>query len=160
MGKLAILFFISFIGALVFSIYCSETYDNGCGYHVQAAAHATDVATAVTELQVAITYLEENNLTTGDTGVLWVSYHENLNIMYKNLTDQLDELKALPTDTPSEKTAVILIKLKDKLLNDYGCVEDAPAIEVYPYNGLWQTWLFGSLLFFAIFILGFVFKEG
>ena len=120
--------------------YKSVIYNINCGERIERASRANTVKTAIQELEAATTYLEQNNLTSGYTSVLWKTPSEDVEFWYKNLKASLTELKSLPADASSLEKSNMLIKLRESLIkhSQEGDSIVAPSgISVHPHNFHW-----------------------
>ena len=132
-GTLLILFSIAIFGQVVHKTIIFK--QNVTGF-LKRAADANTIDLAQGELDKAINYLEANHLTTGYTSILWQTPDEDIDFWYRNLVASRDELISLKTDSPLERTNV-LIKLRETLL-DHGKklkVTVPRGLSVYPNNG-------------------------
>jgi hypothetical protein len=140
-------------GILSFAILTVSTVqiiklDQNCTGYLKRAADANTVETALAQLRIATTYLEENNMTTGHTSVLWRTPDEDVEFWYKNLKDSEMELMKVNDSTPSFEQTNLLMKLRETLLDqgDSGTVlTTPPGLSRYPNNLIW-----GILLWFAV----------
>ena len=137
-----------FIGLIMILIACilwavpvvrSIQFDRACGGHLELAAVASSVETAIKELDTAIAYLEEERITKGHTSILYNTPDEDIGFFYENLKAARRELATLPeSSTQLEKTNT-LMKLRETLTSggEYGDVLNIPAgLSRYPYNGM------------------------
>ena len=86
-------------------------------------------------------YIEDNNLTSGYTSVLWRTEDENVEFWYKNIKACRDELKVVSENenaTHLEKSNV-LMKVRESLVNDSESVQVIvpQGISLYPNNLVW-----------------------
>lgn len=151
------------IGLLMIVVACilwavpvvrSIQFDRACGGHLGLAAVASSVETATKELDIAISYLEEERITKGYTSIFYNTPDEDIGFFYGNLKAARNELATLPeTSTQLEKTNT-LMKLRETLTSggEHGEVLNTPAgISRYPYNGVI---LFQILLGIVIAVVG------
>ena len=138
----AIVFVVLMIVQGVIAIDFSRHVDG----HLQRAANANQIGLARTELQTAINYLEQNNMTTGYTSVLYRTPDEDIGYWYQNLKEAIKDLDTVEeTASPLERSNV-LIKLRETITDeDHVIVPNG--ISRYPNN---TTWAFFSLLSLAI----------
>lgn len=131
-------------------------YNQNCGGYLKRASNANTIELAAGELSLAIKYMEDNNLTSGYTSVLWKTPNEDIGFWYNNVKTSLAELQALSdTASPLEKSNM-LIKLRETLTDagkDGSYVTDPNGISRYPNNVLW-----GILMWFSVLgiIAGFI----
>lgn len=120
----------------------SVSLSQNCTGYLKRAADANTTETAKVELQKAIKYLEDNNLTTGYTSVLWRTPDEDIEFWYKNLKASEAELLKVDSTTSSLEKTNILMKLRETLMDngDKGDELTVPdGLSRYPNNGLWGT---------------------
>ena len=153
---------LSFIGLVIISTYAvidSVNFDRGCEGHLKRAADANSIELAQQELQIAIDYIEDNNLTEGYTSVLYTTPDEDLGYWYSNLSQANNELINMINDgtaTNLEKSNM-LIKLRETLIDhkggDTGDKVTVPAgASRYPnnatYGWIWLVTSLGICIFF------------
>lgn len=143
----------STIFCVVFVIVLQIKLEQSCVGHLKRAADANTIERAQQELDVAIKYLENNNLTDGYTSILYRTPDEDINYWYNNLKESNDELLVIiniDSTTNLEKSNQ-LIKLRETLLDNTdssGDVVTYPAgLSRYPHNGLITLWFNLSWLF-------------
>jgi len=147
-GILAMLIALSICG-----VRCSKGItlkQNVTGY-LKRAADASTIELANTELSKAISYLEANEMTSGNTSVLWERPKNDLDFWYRNLKASQNELQQLKSNSALEKTNV-LIKLRETLLDtgEKSKVTVPDSLDVYPKHRFW------ALMMFLAAILGVV----
>lgn len=118
----------------------SITLNQKCTGHLKRAADANTVETASAELEIAIAYLEKNNLTDGYTSVFWKTPDEDIEFWYNNLKASQNELLKVDSTTSSLEKSNLLMKLRETLI-DNGEKGDAltvpDGLSRYPNNFLW-----------------------
>ena len=135
------------ITGIIFAIVCIavivdriEFYQN-CSGHLELAASANTIDIAISELQIAIEYAEEKNLTSGYTSVLWKTPDEDVGFWFNNIKSAKEELTTLPAESTSLEKSNMLMKLRETLLNNSGEQGDTLVVPNgllrYPYNGIW-----------------------
>jgi hypothetical protein len=144
--------FIIFLVICGYSIVDAVQFDRNCEGHLKRAADANSIELAQTELQIAIDYIEKNDLDTGYTSVLYTTPDEDMGFWAKNLNQANNELLAMiATDTSTNlEKSNMLIKLRETLLDhkggDTGDSVTVPAgTSRYPNNAsyLWLCLSFG-----------------
>ena len=113
--------------------------DANCISYFEMAADANSVELAEKHLTSGIKYLEENNLTDGNTKVLIYKPTKDLGLWYENLKSaqsQLQELIAKEELTELEESNA-LMKLRETLLNSEGSVTHPSMISFYPSHVGW-----------------------
>jgi len=116
--------------------------DRSCLGHLKRAADSNTVELAQKELEVAIGYIEQNNLDYGYTSIFYNTPDEDMEFWAENLKQskqEIDEVIAMdPPATPLEKSNV-LMKLRETLL-DHGQHGEGltypDGLTRYPHNGM------------------------
>ena len=136
---------ISLLLLLSLSILATRTiksiqlYQNCTGY-LKRAAYASTVETAKDELQKSIQYLEDNELTSGYTSIIWRTPNDDIGFWYKNLKSTESELSKVDSTTSSVEKTNLLIKLRETLLDDSkngNKITTPNGLSRHPYNSLW-----------------------
>lgn len=150
-GVLLIIVAISIFGVRISKNI--EIKQNLTGY-IKRASIANTIDLAKTELKIAVTYLEEKNLTSGYTSILWKTPDEDISFWYNNLRESLTELENLKSESALEKSNVLL-KLRESLLSSgkSSSVIVPEGLSVYPNNKLWA---FLSLLALILALVGMI----
>ena len=142
----------------------SVKFDQQCGGYLEQAANANTVELAKERLDIAIKYIEDNNLTTGYTSVLWKTEDENLEFWYRNVKACCNELEEAMGMSQLEKSNV-LMKVRESLKESKGEYGDKVIIPVgisrYPNNLAWGIarlffWLY--LCFFIIVVVVYMYN--
>ncbi|HMQ01708.1 MAG TPA: hypothetical protein PKD79_01410 [Candidatus Doudnabacteria bacterium] len=135
---------LGFIGWVVTRTVASIQYDRGCGGHLKRAADANTIDLAVLELEIAVKYLEANNMTSGYTSIIYQTPDEDVGFFYSNLKASLEELKGIsPEATPLERSN-ILMKLRETLLDNgerATVTTKPPGISIFPHNTKLFIWI-------------------
>lgn len=116
--------------------------DVNCISYLGLAADANNVDLAEKHLTTAINYLETNNLTAGQTGIIVKNPRNDIGIWYDNLKSaqkQLQELKEEEDLTDLEESNA-LMKLRETLLGG-GCVTHPFMISFVPNHVSWFWWM-------------------
>lgn len=111
--------------------------NQNCTGYLKRAADANTVELADKELSRAITYLEENNLTSGYTSVLYRTPDEDISFWYNNLKQAQNELREVKNSPSTLETSNVLIKLRETLMEhgDKGDKLTVPeGLSRYPNN--------------------------
>ena len=114
-------------------------FDQQCAGYIKQAADANTVELALERLNMAIEYIEANNLTSGYTSVMWRTENENIGFWYNNLKACQQELQAGLNESPLEKTN-LLLKIRESLIDNHdgGITLTIPdGISRYPDNLLY-----------------------
>ena len=110
-----------------------------CIDYFRMAADSNSVELAEKHLTSAIKYLEQNNLTEGNTKIIFYGPSKDLGLWYENLKSaqaQLQELSNREDLTELEESNA-LMKLRETLLNSEGSVTHPPMISFYPNHVAW-----------------------
>lgn len=148
--------FLSFIGT---EIYLETKFKKNCSQYIELAARSTTVELAKENLAKAISYAEENNLTSGNTGV-FVKYPNNdIGFWYKNLVETYASLEKLDGSSALENSNV-LMKLESltEQTDDGRTVIYPDNIYEYPHQVLLLWWGILSAIFLLISVLAFLAK--
>ena len=125
-------------------------FTQNCEGYLKRAADANTIELALENLNIAIDYIEKNNLTNGYTSVLWKTPDEDLGFWYQNIKQCQKELTEIAPDAPIMDKTNMLMKLRESLTDDgeKGVVVTVPdGISRYPNNCIW-----GILIFIAVFL--------
>lgn len=135
--SVAVCLTLPFIGWATGRIYNGIVFDIHCEAYLKRAADSNSVETARDQLDIALKYMEANDMTHGNTGIFIKSPSDDVAFWYKNLSESKAELdKVTPTTTQLERTN-LLMKLRETLLDKttHGESVTAPGnICVYPNN--------------------------
>jgi hypothetical protein len=149
------------IPIIVYGVAIAKTVqmDSNCISYFEMAADANSVELAEKHLTSGIKYLEENNLTEGNTKILIYRPTQDLGLWYENLKSaqtQLQELNSKEDLTELEESNA-LMKLRETLLNSGGSVTHPNMISFYPdhIGWSWVLWLLW-ILWFGAFVFGFM----
>lgn len=152
-----IVFILTLISPILTTIK-SIQFDQKCGGYLKQAADANSVELAERQLNLAIDYIEQHELTSGYTSVLWNTEDENIEYWYNNLKQCQKELAATKDNSTLENTNV-LMKLRESLtdVDQNGTTLTIPyGISRYPNNLLYGILNIISgivfILFFGILI--------
>lgn len=132
----------------------SIQFDQKCGGYLKQAADANSVELAERQLNLAIDYIEQHELTSGYTSVLWNTEDENIEYWYNNLKQCQKELAATKDNSTLENTNV-LMKLRESLtdVDQNGTTLTIPyGISRYPNNLLYGILnIISSIIFILYF---------
>jgi len=156
---LSALSFITFIAICTFAVVDSVKFDRNCEGHLKRAADANSIEMAQAELQIAIDYIQAEDLDTGYTSIFYTTPDEDMGYWATNLKQANNELKEMiSADTSSNlEKSNMLIKLRETLLDhkggDSGDTVTVPGgVSRYPNNAtyMWTLWIsiFASIGFF------------
>lgn len=153
---IASLFTLVFIVVMTIQIVKSIQFNQNCGGYLERAANANTIEIAQGELSRAIKYIEENNLTSGYTSVIYKTPDEDLGFWYNNVKTSYNELLSLPEDASPLEKSNMLIKLRETLIDhgDKGDKITVPdGISRYPNNATYM--FFGWISFIGCVICWF-----
>lgn len=150
---LIIVFILTLISPILTTIK-SIQFDQKCGGYLKQAADANSVELAERQLNLAIDYIEQHELTSGYTSVLWNTEDENIEYWYNNLKQCQKELAATKDNSTLENTNV-LMKLRESLtdVDQNGTTLTIPyGISRYPNNLLYGILnIISSIIFILYF---------
>lgn len=136
----AIIFTVLFLAVATVATVKGIVFDMNCTQYIKRAADANTVELAMDELEKAISYAEEEDLTEGIVSIFLHQPQNDIGFWYNNMKEAYSELENLPEDaTPLERTNV-LMKLRESLTDetDSCIVVTMPSgIELYPYNAMY-----------------------
>ena len=148
-----IVFMLALISPILTTIK-SIQFDQKCGGYLKQAADANSVELAERQLNLAIDYIEQHELTSGYTSVLWNTEDENIEYWYNNLKQCQKELAATKDNSTLENTNV-LMKLRESLtdVDQNGTTLTIPyGISRYPNNLLYGILnIISSIIFILYF---------
>lgn len=148
-----IVFILTLISPILTTIK-SIQFDQKCGGYLKQAADANSVELAERQLNLAIDYIEQHELTSGYTSVLWNTEDENIEYWYNNLKQCQKELAATKDNSTLENTNV-LMKLRESLtdVDQNGTTLTIPyGISRYPNNLLYGILnIISSIIFILYF---------
>jgi hypothetical protein len=128
--------------------------DQQCGGYLKRAADANTIPTAAKELQIAVDYLRDHDMTIGYTSLLWRTPDEDMGFFYTNLSQALAELNSVPAEASSLERSNVLMKLRETLLDtgDKGSISvtGPDGLSVYPNNWAYFLWFILSAVFVMI----------
>lgn len=136
---ISIIVFVLALISPVLTTIKSIQFDQKCGGYLKQAADANSVELAERQLNLAIDYIEQHELTSGYTSVLWNTEDENIEYWYNNLKQCQKELAATKDNSTLENTNV-LMKLRESLtdVDQNGTTLTIPyGISRYPNNLLY-----------------------
>ena len=92
--------------------------NQNCTGHLKRAADANTVELAKSELDIAVKYLEDNNLTSGYTSIIYKTPDEDIGFFYNNLKACQSELNKVNDSTSMLEKTNVLMKLRETLTDD------------------------------------------
>lgn len=151
-NTLATLLIIFSLISPIITIIAGVRFNQNCSGYIKQAADANSVELALQRLDMAIAYVEDNELTDGYTSIFYKTEDDNIGFWYQNLKTCREELVTCLESTQLEKTNVLL-KVRESLTDDGkdGTELTLPnGISRYPSNGLFCFW--NTLSFILMFI--------
>lgn len=151
---LAIICFISPFFCWIPSIIKDFQFSANCGNYLELSADANSIEIAEKQLTKAIDYLEENNLTSGNTKIFLYYPKNDIGIWYDNLKTAQTQLRSmLDREKITElEESNMLMKLRETILNDNGTLTHPKGISLHPNytvmfllnTTLWLLWFLGG----------------
>lgn len=147
---LAVACIILFIGCLGVRIVKKVSYDLNCNSYLQRAASASDIDVAKVELGKALSYIEEHNLTQGNTSILLKNPMNDVTFWYNTLKDTYNQLENFPEDATVLEKSNFLIRMRESFIQ----IGVPNSISIYP-NQLFYFWwtilsVAGAIVFFIL----------
>ena len=149
---LSVLFSLIFVIFCVFRIVNDIVFDRNCEGYLKRVADANTIELAQNNLATALRYVEDNNLTSDYTSVVYRTPDEDVGFWHDNLKASLQELRSIKSDASQLEKSNVLLKLRETLL-DHGqslSVTAPSGISVFPNNFSYALWGLLSFLFAAI----------
>ena len=131
---------------LTLTIFQDKKFERACTDHLHRAAVANTIELASSELGIALKYLEDHDLTAGNTALFFETPADDLGFWYQNLKAAHGVLLHEQGASQLERTNVLL-KLKESITSPPGW------ISVYPNQ---RTWNGLMAICMALFMFGFV----
>lgn len=114
-GILFVLIFVLWIGG---RMYTSIMFGIDCEGYLKRAADANTVELASKQLDIALSYLEKNQMTNGYTSILYKTPDEDIGFWYNNIKSSYQELQKVTDQTSQLEKTNILMKLRETLLDN------------------------------------------
>ena len=146
-----VLIIFSLISPII-TIIVGVKFNQNCSGYLKQAADANSVELALQRLDMAIAYVEDNELTDGYTSIFYKTEDDNIGFWYQNLKTCREGLVACLESSQLEKTNVLL-KVRESLTDDGkdGTELTLPnGISRYPDNGIFCFWNTLSLIMLLI----------
>ncbi len=126
-------------------------FDQRCDGFLENAAHANQVSMVLPEMERAIAYLKENNLTDGFTSIFYRTQDDNIGFWYNNLVSATEELRkeAQNKDMSALEQSNVLMKLHETLKRP-----EPEGITIYPHNTAMMVALTLSTLMTLVGVIG------
>lgn len=136
--------------------------DANCIDYFRMAADANSVEIAEKHLTSGIDYIEEHNLTSGNTKIFVYSPKKDLGLWYENLKTAQTQLRELmeKDDLTELEESNALMKLRETLFNSGGGVNHPSMISFYPGHVVWfWSMVLIWLLWIGAFVFGFMAED-
>ena len=130
-------------------------FDQQCEGHLENAAHSSQIPQALSEMEIAMSYLKANGMTDGYTSVFYNTQDENVGFWYENLKSATDELRRESVNrniTPLEQSNVLL-KLDNTIKTTRGGIKMPSGISIFPHVGLYCLWGWIGAAGFSVSVL-------
>lgn len=130
-------------------IYNDVIFDREIGGHIKRAADANSIALAKQELEVVVAAMERRKMTDGYTSILYTTPDEDVGFWYKNIKSCLDQINALPDSAQPGERDLVLMKLRQTLLDHKGGHESITVptgISIYPHNTAYFLFCLASIV--------------
>lgn len=152
---LTVLFGVSLLLWIGVRIFCSVNLDFKCLNYLKRAADANTIEMAKPNLDTAIEYLEENNLTSGIVSIFLKNPANDIKYFYQNLKASQAELEMVDQNATQLEKSNVLMKLRETLVDEVEStsVTCPDGLSIYPYNLLYFWWLVLSLIGLTVFWL-------
>lgn len=99
---------LSFLSFVCTEIYLETNFKKNCSQYIELAARSTTVELAKENLVKAISFVEEHNLTSGNSSI-FVKYPSNdIGFWYKNLVETYSSLEQLDGNSALENSNVLM----------------------------------------------------
>lgn len=149
-GIILILPIIGYGGILV---YKDIRFNIDIGGHMKRAADANTVELATQEMQIVVKNMEQAEMTSGYTSVIYRTPDEDVGFWYTNMKNSLKELQEVKPDTSQLEKSNVLMKLRETLLDNTReggtGITVPPGISRFPNNAIYAI-LFWVFLIIAI----------
>jgi hypothetical protein len=135
----------------------AQRFDDNCVYHLGEAMKSTSSADySKSEMERAVKYIEDRNLTSGFTSIVGNQPDENLSLWYYDIRGKqayIDHLHDLPSDVRKDQIADHAEYVN--AFNMHRKDVDIPnGISIYPYNTLFFVWSMISIVMLLFGIIG------
>lgn len=128
--------------------------NKNCIAYLELAADSNSAELALKHLSTAISFLEGNDITEGDTNIFWYEPANDIGFWYENLKSAQTQLTEYVQKAEQNETeeSNILMKLHETLMDTNGMVTHPSLISFYPSHvgWCWTMWLIWILWGFAL----------
>ena len=138
----SVAFFVAFVIWGATRLYVSNVFDEECAEYIGAAVTSTNIDSSISDLESAISFAEENELTEGYTSIFGSPPGEDVSRWYDSMVDVRDKLEELRrNDFPTvDLVAVDLLKERSFALTKLHLSAYPKGISVFPHNTLFLLW--------------------
>ena len=126
-GTISVAFLVCLIIFRLFSVFVFEI---SCKEYINNATKAVDIETAKSELEKAINYMEERDLTHGTVSILFENPKNDIGFWYSSIKNIYEELQTFPKDVFKSDETDFLRSVQEKIQN----ITVPDGISIYPYN--------------------------
>lgn len=133
--------------------------EQNCVGYLKRASNSNSVERAQAEMHKAVTYLQQQNLTTGYTSVWYKTPDEDIAFWFNNLAEQDAALFLIDSTSSELERSNVLMKLRETLVDaGHNGEEDIivpKGLKYYPNNFMWgliNIIAIGGILVFWIWI--------
>ena len=156
MISLTVLFTLMFMSTCSVEVVKNIQMDRNCVGYLKRAADANTVELAKSQVNIAVKYMEDNDLTKGFTSIIYNTPDEDIGFWYGNIKAAADELNTLKSDATQLEKSNVLMKLRETLL-DGNRITCPSGIHKYPNNKLFALlYIISSALLATLGIIGFI----
>ena len=137
------------LGLITYGSVQSIQFTRNCKGYLKRAADANTIHLARQELTKAVRYLEETQLMSGSTHVIYATPECELDFWYQNLKSSLIELESFPEGMDPLTVSNQLLKLRETLMDngEHGTKVTAPSnVHVFPNQFQYRMGGVASLL--------------
>lgn len=154
---MTILFMAGLICSCITFCMMNYRFDKGCKEYLKLAGDAPTIERAELYLSKALDYLEKNNKTSGNTGIIFKTPANDLGLWYNQIKDSHTIVKnMIGKDVPQLTKDNCLMKIREVVLDngDDGTKVTVPAyLSVYPHQILFfLPWLLAGCTILLWFI--------
>ena len=150
--RAAFCFIVSIVIFVILFIKCIS-FNINCGDYLKRAAKANTVELAIDNLDIALKYIEDNNLTSGNTGVIYKPPSNDIGFWYNNIKSAYNELKSINPDASILEKSNALMKLRESIMenSEHGDELICPHnISLFPYNLMWFIFIWVACILMIV----------
>ena len=141
-----VFFMVVLIAWAIIRIVTHYQFSVGCGQYLKRAATANSITLASSNLDTAIQYLEDHNLTSGQVSIFLKQPKNDITYWYTNLKSAQTELMNMKPDATQLEISNELMKIKESLISTTSSGESLiypDGIQIYPHNAVlfWMSFI-------------------